>query len=1131
MQPSSSRPRRLLAATVAGCALVGAGLTGTAAVAADPAAPALTGSPALLSGASAGGTAVTLITGDTAYLTTDADGGQSVFVRGAGGESTGDVFTRTVEGDVYAIPVDALDAIGDDRLDLELFNVSGLVRQGYDDAGRTSLPVIVSGTVGVIEGTEATAELESIDATAVTIDKESAAEAFEALMAGGADVRIALDALMEPAVVPAAAGAASTSVMLDPRTGVEQTGAPKAWASGYTGEGVRVAVLDTGWDSSHPDLADHVVAEKDFTGSGATADQVGHGTHVAGTVAGDGTADVSRVGMAPDADLIIGKVLGPNGGSQSSIIEGMEWAVAQGADIVNMSLGSQVPAPCEDPVEAAVEALSDQALFVISAGNLSTRTSVTSPGCAPEALTVGAVDANGDVASFSSRGAVMGDHRVKPDISAPGVDIVSAWANGTGGVKYRSMSGTSMAAPHVAGAAALVAQAHPEWTGDQIKRALAAGVKTGETSTVYEEGAGELWVPGAIAATVTSDVSVSVGTFAWPHGADQKASTPVTYQNSGSKAVQLSFRVDDVTGADGARVPSSLIRVSPQTVTIPAGGSVEVTVSARGDVGTLATDAYGEISARVIATANGKTASTTAVGMWLAPQTTTVDFEVIDRNGAPASVGLFDLVDRHAPARGLVSLASGIPTEELRVGTYTVGAYVRTTVDGQRTWTYVSVPELEITGSTTKVTLDARDAVPITVDTPRPMKIVDSQFGTEMSWDRWGVESYLSTTGADLFVTPTARVKDGEFGFAVTMRGVDPSTSIATSPYIYNLVFATEHGIDAAQNHVVREKDLATVTESWHGELGPLAMLDVMTVRPAGWTTDLVGLSVPVNAPAQRTAYYTAGATWQQSASESSRLPAALWVDPERTYTAGQETSVDWYKLRSRTGTLYRADGSPGRVAERQGTLIGFSFPQWQDTVAGRYAIAGFREVGNTAVWVDGVYRGVAAFPYAQLTVGEGAHDVSVRIINTKLGSAPLSSTTYTVFSFSTDEPADGAIAALPVVFPRYDAAVDEFNRAPRDSAFEVTIGSVGQDGYDPGEWASLSVRMASTPIVWDVNNLPGESPSWVDVPVVERDGEWVALIDQADVPVNSKISLAVEGVDAHGAQVEQYVFDLYQVP
>ncbi|WP_231648290.1 S8 family serine peptidase [Saccharothrix sp. NRRL B-16348] len=236
---------------------------------------------------------------------------------------------------------------------------------------------------------------------------------------------------------------------------VAQIGAPTAWQAGYTGQGVKVAVLDSGVDQTHPDLAGQEVAERNFTDDPDTTDRVGHGTHVAATIA---SAGEKYRGVAPDARILDGKVCSLDC-SESWILAGMQWAVDQGADVINVSLGG-TDTPGLDPLEEAVNTLSAQSgtLFVIAAGNSGRPGTVGSPGSADAALTVGAVDRQDGIAEFSSRGPRLGDGAVKPDITAPGVDIVAAKAaTGSIGVPvgdgHVAVSGTSMASPHVAGAA------------------------------------------------------------------------------------------------------------------------------------------------------------------------------------------------------------------------------------------------------------------------------------------------------------------------------------------------------------------------------------------------------------------------------------------------------------------------------------------------------------------------------------------------------------------------------------------------------------------------------------------------------------------------------------------------------
>ncbi|MFJ6949482.1 S8 family serine peptidase [Streptomyces wuyuanensis] len=215
-----------------------------------------------------------------------------------------------------------------------------------------------------------------------------------------------------------------------------QINAPSAWKSGYQGQGVKVAVLDTGVDAAHPDLQGRIEKAKDFSGSSSTDDRFGHGTHVASIVGGTGAASSgTRRGVAPKAGLLIGKVLGDDGyGSESAVIDGMEWAAGEKAEVVNMSLGADIRTDGTDVMSQAVDSLTATTgtLFVVAAGNSGPDPSgIGSPGAADAALTVAAVERDDSLAGFSSRGPRFGDGAVKPDVSAPGVGIVAARAAGT----------------------------------------------------------------------------------------------------------------------------------------------------------------------------------------------------------------------------------------------------------------------------------------------------------------------------------------------------------------------------------------------------------------------------------------------------------------------------------------------------------------------------------------------------------------------------------------------------------------------------------------------------------------------------------------------------------------------------
>ena len=244
------------------------------------------------------------------------------------------------------------------------------------------------------------------------------------------------------------------------------------WKSGFEGDRVCVGIVDTGADR-HPDFADRIVVYRDFTESG-TSDEVGHGTHVAGIVAGAGA--VYR-GVAPRASLVIAKGLSLQGGTEDTVLAALSWLSRQKVDVVNLSLGG--PGDPHDPLSREVDALSAEGILVcVAAGNSGPAPgTIGSPGCAAGAITVGAIDKNRRITDYSSRGPVAGMAARKPDIVAVGggstptgschygSGVASARAQVLDGdrcsiaTRYVRMSGTSMAAPHVAGVCALLLEA------------------------------------------------------------------------------------------------------------------------------------------------------------------------------------------------------------------------------------------------------------------------------------------------------------------------------------------------------------------------------------------------------------------------------------------------------------------------------------------------------------------------------------------------------------------------------------------------------------------------------------------------------------------------------------------------
>ncbi|GAA3746573.1 S8 family serine peptidase [Plantactinospora mayteni] len=794
------RPPRTVIAFAVTVAILAAG--------APPAAAAPHGgavAPAVPSGPAAVHT-VTLVTGDVVRLSTFADGRQVAEVDDRGTPKGLGFQLSEHDGDLHVTPYEALPLVAAGRVDPALFNITDLVAEGYSDAARPNLPLLLTGAPaapGLRAAAPATPtgatrhrELPSIGAIAVGAEKSRAAD-FWAAVTGDA-TRDGNRATTGPTTAGAGTLASGFGklwldrrVRADLAESVPQIGAPQAWRAGYDGRGVKVAVLDSGYDPSHPDLAGRVSAAASFTGTPDTTDRVGHGTHVAATIAGAGStgrSDERRPdgkssggngsgstgpggkGVAPGARLLIGKVLDDQGfGDLSWVIAGMEWAVRQGARVVNLSLGGQA-AEGPDPVTEALDALSASsgALFVVSAGNAGPgRQTVATPGTADRALTVGAVDDRDRIADFSSRGPRLGDGAVKPEITAPGVGIVAARAAGTtlGEVVdagHTSMSGTSMAAPHVAGAAALLAQRHPDWRADQLKAALVSSAVPSRDTPAWAQGGGRVDVADALDQPVTVDTAtLALGKI--PAGTPARSAT-VGFTNPGRRPVTLTLSAEarDV-GADQRR---AVVGVSPTRLTVPAGGRASAVV--RLDPTGTAPNLY----AGALTVRGGGAELRTPIGFHVVPPTRTLTIEAVDRQGRPladfysrSQLFNLDTGEKHWAHFG----GGQPPTVELPAGRYALATWVFGMAPSgyPEDATLLAEPELTVEADRT-LRQDARTGREIRVDTPDRTTAVQAA----LVWQRatpaaalLSGESLNLDTIRRMYVAPTRPVSTGTFQF------------------------------------------------------------------------------------------------------------------------------------------------------------------------------------------------------------------------------------------------------------------------------------------------------------------------------------------------------------------------------
>ncbi|WP_194411306.1 S8 family serine peptidase [Microbacterium cremeum] len=724
-QPFRRRLRPIVAAT-SGLAIGIAGIGVSALPATATSAPQAPPTP---SEAVAGSShSVTLITGDRVTVTDMSDGTHAVEIEtavpGAGAR------TYQVGDELHVLPEQALPYLASGALDPDLFNVSMLIEYGYDDASVDATPLIVEQSASVqtfsapLPGLEVTAALPSIDGAAATLGHAESAAAWDALTASAPGARSFSASPVLAGGIEAIHLDGKVRATLD--SSVDFIDAPEAWADGHTGAGVTVAVLDTGYDDTHPDLQGRVLdGSKSFVPDEEVAwDPNGHGTHVASTIAGTGVAsEGTHRGVADGAQLLVGKVLDASGWGQDSwIIEAMEWA-GHNAPIVSMSLGSPQPSDGKDVMAEALNRISEEtgSLFVVAAGNAGSAESIGAPGSAEQAFTVGSVDdPSGELSYFTSQGPLARSGALKPDVMGPGNDVTAARSADSGGEgAYIGMSGTSMATPHVAGAAAILLGANPGFTTAQLKAALAS-TAVGGPYTPYQGGTGTIDVDAALESPVVAAGSGDFGMLSWGEE-PVPVERVVEYANrtDAEITVALTATLDDTTPSAGGGEPGPLsageiaydaLTMDATELTIPAGETRSVTLT----VDPAKVPAGTQLSGVLVGTVAGEPVTRTALGTIAEAERYDLTITATDFAGNPTSTYAMLWNEEHQFAEPLY--VEGETTLRLLKGDYAVLAYMELnrTPDTIAN-VVVGDPAVGLSQDLT-VALDARTAKQVTVD-------------------------------------------------------------------------------------------------------------------------------------------------------------------------------------------------------------------------------------------------------------------------------------------------------------------------------------------------------------------------------------------------------------------------------
>ncbi len=995
--------------------------------------------------------AVTLITGDQVLT------GQRAVRPASGREHV--VFTSyTSKGHEFVVPNDAMPFIADGRLDERLFDITEL--RTYNGA----LPVIVTYPEGTLTA-ESGLRLPSINGVAF--------DAAKTQVAGLRTQTFGLDGVKK--------------IWLDGKRqasldrSVKQIGAPAAYAAGFTGAGTTVAVLDTGVDQTHPDLADREIAEKNFSGAPTSVDHYGHGTHVASIIAGTGAKSNGKYrGVAPDAKILDVKVLADNGsGQDSQIIAGMEWAAEQGAQVVNMSLGG-FDTPEVDPMEEAVNRISATkgTLFVIAAGNSGPNGStVASPGAADAALTVGAVDDQDKIAEFSGRGPTKSG-TLKPDLTAPGVGIVAALhADGAIGHPiepgYTSLDGTSMATPHVAGAAALLHQQHPDLGGAQLKARLTASTTPTATLTPFEQGSGRVDVARLIKQNVTSEPSsISFGSHRWPHAGKPALTKEITYTNAGTEPVTL----DLTTEAGG-----SALSVSPAKLTVPAKGQAKATVTA---------DIAKQPNGGVFGGAVVASGTRTAVVVDLEKESYDVPLTATERTGTKSTSFSAFLINVDNGARVWPDRATGIA--RLQKGRYVLSGSVQSST-GDYTHDAIDYPNLTVTG-TTAIDLDARKAKPVQVKLPTAARLSLLQTGFERV-----VEGKSYTIGNFSVGGSVAHLGIAHLGPDSSEVTGQVATFWVNNADFYGLAWYRKGSTFTGLTRTVAQKDLATVKVDLPPfKTGQSATIG-HTVAPHGRADWTYG-SLDNLAPGQRTEYYGGeGGDWSRRFNAFDENGHVGSLDgPLKHYRPGR-SYVEPFNRPVFGPALPEARDIPHTF--RTGDLVRVTVPLYGDNAGN----AGYGPVteARTTLFRDNVKVGeTGEAGWGLFDVAPGAADYRVVVESTR--DNPLSSKVSGVWTFRSDTTAKQT--ALPLSVVRFTPQLDDNGAARAGQMLSVPISTQSQTG---------SVKVASVEVSYDGGT------TWRGRPIT---GNRVLL---AHPRTAKSVSLRTKA-SGNGQTVEQTIINAY---
>lgn len=495
---------------------------------------------------------VTLITGERAYtrnntLVSDSQAAQST----------------TASQSEYAIPTSYNSSVHDK----ELYNVSRVERvtqMSHSDGG---IPVLVTAD----NVSQLRSELN------VTIRHTYEFTDTVAITVRPTEQQLTADTLADAGVTLVTPDRVVTTSLSDSVDKINATSVRNT--AGVTGNGINISIIDSGIDRTHEDLNGRVIIDRDFvTNQDNTGDPNGHGTHVASTAAGDGTVHSYRTGVAPEANLFDMRVLDSDGaGFTSDVAAGITKSTNSDADIISLSLSTGTRTTL---VTNSLDNAADEGIVIVAAaGNQGPESeTIGRPAGHPDVIAVGSDDTldrgyQSDIVQGSSRGpAPVSGELIKPELTAPGLRITAAGSRDASSYPYTTKSGTSMAAPHVSGAVALLLEHDNTLTPDEV-RARLMSTATPLNATVFEQGAGQVDIYDALTTPIVIDDADM--TVSFTDRGLTKQHRVITVSNTGTDTVTLSAN-GSATGV--SQSDTNTVTVSPGTVTLAPGDTRDVQI-------------------------------------------------------------------------------------------------------------------------------------------------------------------------------------------------------------------------------------------------------------------------------------------------------------------------------------------------------------------------------------------------------------------------------------------------------------------------------------------------------------------------------------------------------------------------